>query len=201
METSSSLFIRPEKNDDQASISHLLSSDIAHGIAIESKRLILKPLTYEQLVKYVACDNSLETELNLNKSSRVISPDLKVAFEETIFPNVADPSSNYLFSTIWTAISKTENKMVGDICMYGEADERGQVEIGYGTYEEFQNKGYMTEIVGAMIQWITTQRDIKFVIASTEKFNTPSFRVLEKNGFIKIGETDKLVHWKLPVNA
>jgi ribosomal-protein-alanine N-acetyltransferase len=91
--------------------------------------------------------------------------------------------------------------MVGDICMYGEADERGQVEIGYGIYEEFQNKGYMTEIVRAMTQWIATQRDIKFVIASTEKFNIPSFRVLEKNGFIKIGETDKLVHWKLPVNA
>jgi hypothetical protein len=59
METSSRLFIRPEKNDDQALISHLLSPNITHGIAIESERLILKPLTYEQLVKYVACDNSL----------------------------------------------------------------------------------------------------------------------------------------------
>jgi [ribosomal protein S5]-alanine N-acetyltransferase len=35
------------------------------------------------------------------------------------------------------------------------------------------------------------------VIASTEKTNTASFRVLEKNSFIKIGETDKLYNWAL----
>ena len=33
---------------------------------IETERLILKPLTYEQLKKYIRLDNSLETELNLN---------------------------------------------------------------------------------------------------------------------------------------
>ena len=36
---------------------------------IETERLILKPLTYEQLIKYIKCDNSLETELKLNKSN------------------------------------------------------------------------------------------------------------------------------------
>ena len=44
---------------------------------IETERLFLKPLTYEQLVKYTKCDNSLEEELNLNETSRTISPELK----------------------------------------------------------------------------------------------------------------------------
>jgi hypothetical protein len=44
---------------------------------LETERLILKPLTYDQLVKYTKCDNSLEEELNLNKTSRIISPELK----------------------------------------------------------------------------------------------------------------------------
>jgi [ribosomal protein S5]-alanine N-acetyltransferase len=48
---------------------------------IETVRLILKPLTYEQLVKYTKCDNSLEAELNLNETSRTISPELKEALE------------------------------------------------------------------------------------------------------------------------
>ena len=164
---------------------------------IETKRLILKPLTYEQLVKYIKCDNSLETELNLNKTSRSISPELKDAFEQTILPNVADKSKNYLYSTLWTAISKEENKMIGDVCIVGEPNAKGEIEIGYGTYEEFRNRGFMTEIVSGIIEWAKTQPNVKSLIASTEKVNTASFRVLEKNMFQKIGETETLNNWQL----
>ena len=51
---------------------------------IETERLILKPLTYEQLKKYIRLDNSLETELNLDTKLRTISPELKEALEKTI---------------------------------------------------------------------------------------------------------------------
>lgn len=166
---------------------------------VETERLILKPLTYDQLVKYTKCDNSLESELNLNATSRTISPELKEAFEQTILPNVADKTRNYLYSTLWTAISKTENKMVGDLCIVGEPNSDGEIEIGYGTYEAFQNKGFMTEIVGGIIAWSETQPQVKSIIASTNKTNTASFKVLEKNKFVKIGETETLFNWKLEV--
>jgi [ribosomal protein S5]-alanine N-acetyltransferase len=164
---------------------------------VETKRLILKPLTYEQLVKYIKCDNSLEAELNLNETSRIISPELKEAFEKTILPNVADETKNYLYSTLWTAISKTENKMIGDLCIVGEPNEGGEIEIGYGTYQEFQNKGFMTEIVSGIIEWTKTQPIVKAILASTDKTNMASFKVLEKNNFIKIGQTETLFNWRL----
>ena len=167
---------------------------------IETERLILKPLTYDQLVKYTKADNSLEEELALNKTSRTISPELKEAFEQTILPNVADKTKNYLYSTLWTAISKTENKMVGDLCIVGEPNANGEIEIGYGTYDEFQNKGFMTEIVNGIIVWAKTQALVKSIIASTNKINNASFKVLEKNNFLKSGETDTLFHWKLIIN-
>lgn len=85
---------------------------------IETERLILKPLTYNQLVKYTKCDNSLEEELNLNTTTRAISPELKEAFEQTILPNVADSTKNFLYSTLWTAISKADNKIIGDFMYY-----------------------------------------------------------------------------------
>lgn len=166
---------------------------------IETQRLTLKPLSYEQLVKYTKCDNSLEEELNLNETSRTISAELKEAFEQTILPNVADKSKNYLYSTLWTAISKTENKMVGDLCIVGEPNTDGEIEIGYGTYDEFQNKGFMSEIVSGIIIWTKTQPLVKAIIASTEKTNTASFKVLEKNNFIKISETETLYNWKLEI--
>ena len=72
---------------------------------IETKRLIIKPLTYEQLLQYARNDQSLETELLLHKSSRSISTALKEALQETIIPAVANKSTNYLYHTLWTAIS------------------------------------------------------------------------------------------------
>lgn len=164
---------------------------------LETERLILKPLTYNQLLKYVMSDNSLETELNLNETSRTISPELKEALEKTILPNVADTKRDYLYSTIWTAITKTQNKMVGDICMYGEPNADGEIEIGYGTYDEFHNKGFMTEIVKGIIEWAKNQPKVKSIIASTDKTNIASYKVLEKNRFVKIGETEMLLNWKL----
>jgi [ribosomal protein S5]-alanine N-acetyltransferase len=167
---------------------------------IETERLLLRPLTYEQLIKYTKCDNSLETELKLNETSRKISPELKEAFEQKILPNVADKTKNYLYSTLWTAISKTENKMVGDLCIIGEPNADGEIEIGYGTYDEFRNNGFMTEIVKGIIIWAKTQIKVKSIIASTNKTNAASFKVLKKNNFIKIGETETLFNWKLEIN-
>jgi RimJ/RimL family protein N-acetyltransferase len=167
---------------------------------LQTERHILIPLTYNQLLKYIKCDNSLEEELNLNKTSRTISSELKEALEQTILPNVANKAKNYLYSTLWTAILKTENKMVGDICMYGEPNAEGEIEIGYGTYEEYQNKGLMTEIVRGIVEWLKSQSQVKSVIASTDKTNIASFKVLEKNGFVKTGETETLLHWKLEIN-
>ena len=167
---------------------------------IETERLILIPLTYEQLIKYIKCDNSLEKELNLHETSRTISPELKDALEQTILPNVADKTKNYLYSTLWTAILKTENKMVGDLCIIGEPNADGEIEIGYGTYKEFQNKGLMTEIVRGIIEWVKSQPKVNSIIASTDKTNIASYRVLKKNGFVKIGETETLLNWKLQMN-
>jgi RimJ/RimL family protein N-acetyltransferase len=167
---------------------------------IETKRLILKPLTHEQLIKYIRLDNSLEIELNLNETSRTISPELKEALVQTILPNVADISKNYLFSTLWTVILRKENKMVGDLCFLGEPNAEGEVEIGYGTYEEFRKRGFMTEAVAGMIKWAEKQPNIRSIIASTEKSNIDSFSILERNNFIKSGETETLYNWGLRID-
>ncbi len=164
---------------------------------IETERIILVPLTYDQLIKYTRLDNSLEVELNLNETSRTISAELKEALEQTILPNVADTNKNYLYSTLWTIISKNDRKMVGDLCIIGEPNNDGEIEIGYGIYEEFQNKGFMTEAVGGIIKWIEKQPKVISIIASTRKDNEASSAVLKKNNFIKVDESENLYNWKL----
>ncbi|HCT31205.1 MAG TPA: N-acetyltransferase [Bacteroidales bacterium] len=164
---------------------------------IETERLLIKPLTYDNLIKYLKNDNSLEVELCLNPSSRTISSELKDALENTILPNVANTNKNYLFTTLWTIVLKSENIMVGDICIVDEPNQQGEIEIGYGTYEKFQSKGYMTEAVNGIIEWAKTQPNVKSIIASTSNENAASYKVLIKNNFEKIGESEGLINWKL----
>jgi RimJ/RimL family protein N-acetyltransferase len=166
---------------------------------IETQRLLLKPLTYEQLLKYRKSDNSLENDLKLNKTSRIISADLVEALEETILPNVADLNKNYLYSTLWTLIVKEENKMVGDLCFMGEPNLDGEIEIGYGTYDVFRRRGYMTEAVGGMIKWAASQPNVLSILASTEKKNMASHNILKKNNFTQIGESESILQWRIKI--
>lgn len=166
---------------------------------IETQRLILRPLTYEQLVKYGNLDNSLEEELCLEKSQRSISPELREALDYGIMPNVADDTQNYLFSTLWTLIAKENNKMVGDICFKGEPNIDGEIEISYGTHFEFRRKGYMTEAVAKMLDWAKRQSNVLKVLANTEKNNLSSQRVLKNNGFSQVNEADGIIYWEIRV--
>ena len=90
--------------------------------------------------------------------------------------------------------------MVGDLCIIGEPNAEGEIEIGYGTYPEFRNKGYMTEIVRGIIEWVKSQPNVKSIIASTDITNIASYKVLVKNRFVKTGETEMLLNWKLQMN-
>jgi [ribosomal protein S5]-alanine N-acetyltransferase len=166
---------------------------------IETERLILRPLTYEQLIKYIKTDNSLEIELNLAQTSRAIEPELKEALEETILPNVADFNKNYLYSTLWTVILKEQNKMVGDLCFMGEPNIEGEIEIGYGTYPSFRKNGYMTEAVGGMLEWAKNEPNVLKVLASTEQINTNSHGILRKNNFTQIGHNGTIIIWAVKV--
>lgn len=166
---------------------------------IATERLILRPLTYEQLLKYSNLDGSLEEELNLKKSPRSVSPELREALDYGIMPNVADDSQNYLFSTLWTIILKASNQMVGDVCFKGEPNIDGEIEISYGTHFEFRRKGYMTEAVGEMLKWAKKQPDVRKVLANTEKSNLSSQRVLRNNGFSQIVEADGIIYWEIRV--
>lgn len=167
---------------------------------ITTERLILQPLTHDQLLLYIRNDGSLEAALHLHPSERVISAELQEALEETIVPNVADPLKNYVFNSLWTVILKSENRMVGDLCFVGEPDAAGEVEIGYGTYEAERGKGYMTEAVGGMLEWAGQQPEIQAIIASTEKNNPASSAVLQKNNFARAGETETLLQWRRKLN-
>jgi RimJ/RimL family protein N-acetyltransferase len=55
----------------------------------------------------------------------------------------------------------------------------------------------MTEAICAMIKWARNQPNVRKIIASTDKMNVDSYSILQKNNFIKSGETETLFNWQL----
>ena len=166
-------------------------------MTLETPRLTIFPLTYDQLVLYLQDDSQLERELNLNETVRIIPHALLDAFNSTILPAVADTSKNYLYSTLWTIVCKERNQMVADICFKGEPNSKGEIEIGYGTYDEFQGMGFITEAIGAVSRWAFSQPKVTAIIAETDQINLASHRVLQKNGFEKYKTTETTFWWRL----
>lgn len=147
-------------------------------------------------MKYAENDHSLEDELGVLPTERIISPELQEALEQALLPGVAANESNYLYFTLWTIILKSENRIVGDLCFMGLPNENGEIEIGYGTYDGFRGNGYMTESVAGMIDWAKQQPEVKAIAASTDKTNVASYTILQKNEFVQFGESEDLFYWK-----
>lgn len=171
----------------------------SQSIRLETPRLTIRPLTLDQLMKYLQADMSLEAELEVLLQERIIPEELLEPLQERIIPAVTDTTKNYLYHTLWVIISKEEQKLVGDLCFKGEPNANGEIEIGYGTFSNFKNKGYMTEAVGAIIKWAAVQPAVQSIIAETWKNNIPSMRILEKNNFQQYKTNDEMVWWRLDV--
>ncbi|MDD5142587.1 GNAT family N-acetyltransferase [Methanoregula sp.] len=60
--------------------------------------------------------------------------------------------------------------------------------LGYSVLEEFWNRGYATEAVGALLPFIFSLPGITRIIATTYPDLPASIRVLEKTGFVKTDE-------------
>ena len=113
---------------------------------IETERLILKPLLHDELINYIKSPDKLAENLELFCPSKsLVDEDVRDAILNDFLPNFSDLKKDPLFYTMWIMIEKSKNVIIGGICFHGEPDEHGDVEIGYGTDDEYRNKGYMTE--------------------------------------------------------
>lgn len=163
---------------------------------IETDRLKIFPLTYEQVVKYRDCKNDLEKELVLNESKCELPNYLKMMIGKKILPNLSGKKENFIYSTIWLVIDKIENIIVADFGIKGDPKEDGEIELGYGTHSIFQNKGYMTEAINGFLKWASEKDEVKLIFVETDKVNVASIKVVEKNNFEKFKETDNSLWWK-----
>jgi ribosomal-protein-alanine N-acetyltransferase len=139
---------------------------------LKSKRLILKPLSDDEL------RDRLESEPDA---------EMRKALGDMLAGCESEPGSR-LWYTEWRAVDRVSCEKVGSLCFKGPPNEQGEAEIGYGIEEAYRGQGYAAESAKALISWAFAQSDgLFFVIAQTEPDNAASRRVLEKLGFSASG--------------
>jgi len=154
-------------------------------------------LSLEELKRHIESPICFAQELGFRPSSSLIDKETQEAILNDLLPKLNDPTKDPLFYTMWILVEKSKKAIIGGICFHGEPDESGEVEIGYGTDEEYQNQGYMTETIAKFIGWTKNLIHVKVIKAETERMNYSSIRVLEKNGFQVFCENGDSVILKL----
>ena len=81
-----------------------------------------------------------------------------------------------------------ERILIGNGGFKGRPTQDGTVEIGYSMLPRFRNRGYTTEAVTQLVAWAFEHSEVERVFADTAGDNTASQRVLEKAGFVNVGE-------------
>lgn len=82
-------------------------------------------------------------------------------------------------------LEKDSQKIIGDIGLHFFDSENKQVEIGCTLNKNFQNKGYATESLKKIIDYLFTELNKHRIITSIDPDNLNSIRLVERIGFRK----------------
>ncbi|MDC3416509.1 GNAT family N-acetyltransferase [Aquibacillus salsiterrae] len=140
---------------------------------------------------YVICSNRLRIKSLPFEMATHLLLDRKTRFDDSCF-SLEFPSFGFkaalplyleqrspLQYGLWL-IRSNEGTCIGEIVT--KRDESNAIEIGYLIFEQFRKKGYATEAVKMLVDWLKTQKVQNFV-AYCDIHNNASQRVLVKNGF------------------
>jgi ribosomal-protein-alanine N-acetyltransferase len=151
---------------------------------LQTNRLKLICLTYEDMCASKENGNEMAEEF-----VRVYD------YHKALIKESKFKEKDLVWFRLWDMVCVTDNKTIGGICFKGPANEKGQVEFGYGIAEEEWNKGYGTEAISKIIEWAKQQEGISNVIAETEKTNLASQRVVTKCGMKVFDENEENLYW------
>jgi hypothetical protein len=164
---------------------------------VKTDRLKLIPLTFAQLKLYLISPEELEQTLGFPISRGNISDPVRKAINIKLSKMVDTKVSLHPWYTYWLIVVADKPYGAGLIGFKGYPDANGEAEIGYGIDPAYQNQGYITAAVKAMIAWAFTEDTCSSVIASVDKSNVASGRVLEKVGMHIYEESDETVSWRI----
>ena len=167
---------------------------------ISTERLELVPLTQAQLEIGLSDLSKLEEKLGMDITRGFITEVVLRAIRMKVEKMRKAEPSKHAWLTYWLIVIKDELIGAGMLLGFkGYPNAKGSTEIGYGIDPAYQNKGYMTEAVRALIDWAFTHPFCKEITA-TEVYNPASRRLLEKLRAVQTEGNGRFTSWKLQKN-
>lgn len=83
---------------------------------------------------------------------------------------------------------KQTGELIGDTGVNEVEGNANEVEIGYGICKKYSGKGYATELLKAMTEFVISTFGINVLYGRVMRGNNASVRVLEKSGYIFVKE-------------
>lgn len=155
-------------------------------IFLETSRLILRNLTFDDLDDLVILDSDREVMRFINGGITIS----RNAIANDFLPYAMSYGDRYDKFGFWAMIEKQTQEFIGWIFLRPEVDfkllqqlnfaEPDAVEVGYRIRKRSWNKGYTTEAVEALINKSFTKSDISKIVAWALIENKASIRVMEK---------------------
>lgn len=162
---------------------------------LRTPQLLLTPLTLSQLQLCLTNLVDLESELGISFDHEVITERVQRAIQMKLDKMAVLDESLCKWQTYWLIVVSAENVGVGLAGFKGVPDADGSTEIGYGIAPSYQNKGYMTEAIKALVNWAQEQPSCRRITA-TDVENPASRRLLEKLGARLIAENETSSNWE-----
>jgi [ribosomal protein S5]-alanine N-acetyltransferase len=166
-------------------------------VMIETERLILYPLTREQLELALNSVDRLAAELKIHAALDIFSEESRQAMMIKISRMDHAERRLHPWYTYFLLIRAEDRVAVGVCGFKGAPTLFGSVELGYAMHENYRNFGYMTEAVRALVGWAFEHESCSRVTAETLPDNFASQRVLQKAGLALDRSADTMLYWKV----
>lgn len=146
---------------------------------LETSRLIIKPISIEDKNAVFEYRSDAET----NKYQGWIP---KTIDDVVTFINKTAKQINLPETWFQLVIQEKETlKIIGDIGIHFFDKENKQVEIGCTLHKKFQHKGYATESLKRVIEYLFNELDKHRIITSIDPENISSIELVKRIGFRK----------------
>lgn len=163
---------------------------------IEIKDLYLYPLNSEELSLWLYDKHKLEEKLELIYSAEPLINTFKEVVNSQLILGLMESSIDWAWYTYWFIVKKNEKKVIGLIAFNGKPNNNNEVEIGYSLNSKYQHKGYMTNSILAICNWVKNNSTVKHVNAKTKINNFSSQRLLERCGFYEYFKDEISISFK-----
>lgn len=147
------------------------------GITFETERLLINPLLVSDAPAIYSARTNPKTNAFLPWKPKTVEEVEEHIRKARLVPaNTED--SWYLLATRL----KESGELIGDIGVHFLGPDNQQAEIGYMLLEAYQGKGYATEMVRAIVDFLFGTYKKHRITAAVDPNNSKSFQLLQKLG-------------------